>query len=198
MNKRTRLKSPNATTRCFILAVMAICLCADLPAAAGDAPIAEYRIKVAFFYNFLKFVDWPGEDSPRKTSKANVCITGDSKFAEYLRTLQDNKKQPLTITVNSLATDSNTASCHILLIGKTEEEHIVSILAHTRHHPVLSISEASNFADNGGIIEIVRTDKSIGLFSQDKINLRINLKAAQSSGLNIDARLLQIAAEVIK
>ncbi len=48
------------------------------------------------------------------------------------------------------------------------------------------------------MIEIVHSANTVGLFSKDKVNLRINLGTANASGLFIDARLLQIAAEVIK
>lgn len=179
------------------ITIIALCLCTGLSAIADDDPIPEYRIRAAFIYNFLKFVRWPDTHSPVPAGAANVCIIGDNTFAEYLGTLQGTT-QGITINVNSLVRESNMASCHVLIIGRGEEGHVASILAHIRHYPILSISETRNFADNGGIVEIVRVGKSVGLFSQDTINLRINIKPAESSGILIDARLLQIAAEVIK
>lgn len=168
-----------------------VCMCMALPAMADDNYIHEYRVRAAFIYNFLKFVKWP--DTHSSTGKTNVCITGDREFAEYFRHLPNP-----AINVISPAPTGDIPSCHILFIGETEEATAASIVAHASHHAVLSISEARNFADNGGIIEIVKVDKTVGLFSQDKVNLRINLKTAESSGLDIDARLLQVAAEVIK
>lgn len=159
---------------------------------ASERNISKYRVRTAFIYNFLKFVTWPDTHSPK--DKANLCIIGDAEFARYLPSLQNTNK----INVISLVPAGNIAECHILFIGREEETNAASIVAHAGHHAILSISEAKNFADNGGIIEIVRVDKNVGLFSRDKINLRINLKTAISSGLSIDARLLQVAAEVIK
>lgn len=89
-------------------------------------------------------------------------------------------------------------SCHLLFIGKDDDANLNTILSHTRHKAILTISEIKNFADQEGIIEIATASMQVGLFSKDKVNLRINLRAARDDGLNIDARLLQIAAEIIK
>lgn len=175
--------------------IIALCLLvSSTPAAYADSDrnLSEYHVRAAFIYNFLKFVTWPDTHSPK--DKANVCIIGDAEFAHFLPSLQST----VGINVISPIPTEDMARCHVLFIGREEETNAASIVAHVGHHAILSISEAKNFANNGGIIEIVKVDKSVGLFSQDKINLRINLKTAESSGLNIDARLLQIAAEVIK
>lgn len=179
----------------YFLALIVVSFCIVPAATADDVPnqdTHEYRVRAAFIYNFLKFVTWPEMYSPK--NKANVCIIGDAGFASYLPSLRNT----VGINVISPVPTGEISSCHILFIGKEEETNAASIVAHVGHNPVVSISEAKNFADNGGIIEIVRVDKSIGLFSSDRINLRINLRAAKSVGLSIDARLLQIATEVIK
>lgn len=178
----------------YFLAIIPACLWMTGVIAAEEdisASEKEYRIHAAFIYNFLKFVQWPQTHSP--VPAANICITGDRNFASYLRNLQNP-----AVNVLSLETTDDMLSCHILFISNAEAQQTDSIISHMGHHAILSISEASNFANNGGIIEIVRIDKRIGLFSSGKLNLRINLKTAASTGLTIDARLLQIAAEVIK
>lgn len=177
------------------------CMCAFMPVIADDEEdknLHEYKIKIAFIYNFLKFVDWPGDNAPKKTNTATVCILGDRAFSNYFRDLQNTHKQDLTITITDSIPGNNVSACHVLFVGKDDEDNASSFLASARHRPVLTISEAKDFADMGGIIEIVKVGKNVGLFSKDRINLRINLKAAEASNLNIDARLLQIAAEVIK
>ncbi len=193
----------SAMSRIFsiIMVVVIGCLGAFLPALADDETdksANEYRIKIAFIYNFLKFVDWPGDNAPKKSNVATVCITGDKEFSSYFKTFQESHTQSLTININDSASGSVLNSCNILFIGKNQEDNAHSILAYVKHHPVLSISEAKDFADEGGSIEIVRVGKSVGLFYKDKINLRINARTAAEDGLTIDARLLQIAAEVIK
>lgn len=176
------------------------CTCIFVPVNADeqDEATIQYKIKIAFLYNFLKFVDWPGDNAPKKTNSATICIIGDRQFSNYFRELQSSHKQDLAITINDTVTAKDIPSCNILYIGHDEEDNAATLLSYAKGHPVLSISEARDFADNGGIIEMVRVGKSVGLFSKDKLNLRINLKTAEADNLNIDARLLQIASGVIK
>lgn len=177
------------------------CTCTLVPAIAdeeGGKEVAQYRIRIAFIFNFLKFVDWPGAVTPKASNAATVCIAGDQDFSRYFTSFEQAHKQSFAVTITDVTPKSALTSCHVLFIGKDAEDSAQSYLAVVKKQPVLSISEAKSFADDGGIIEMVTVGKSIGLFSKDKINLRINLKAAESSGLSIDARLLQIAADVIK
>lgn len=177
------------------------CTCTLVPAIADEESgkeVAQYRIRIAFIYNFLKFVDWPGAVTPKTSNAATVCIVGDKDFSNYFTSFEQAHRQNFAVTINTTASGNALESCHVLFVGKDAEDSISSLLSHVVHHPVLSISESKGFADEGGIIEMVTVGKSIGLFSKDKINLRINLKSAEASGLSIDARLLQIAAEVIK
>lgn len=184
-----------------IVWVAVLCLLVVLPQVVADedsnSNVSDYRVRIAFIYNFLKFVDWPDGTSPKKTNSANVCIIGDEGFSDYFKSFQESHKQSLAIQINDSVHGSAISTCHVIYVGKNVDD-VSSVLAYTRHHPVLSISEAPNFADNGGIIQIVRVGQTVGLFSKDKINLRINLKEAEADGLTIDARLLQIAAEVIR
>ena len=163
-----------------------------------DKTAHEYKAKTVLIYNFLKFVEWPGNNSPMKTRTANVCIIGDKEFSEYFKAYLQARQTDIKVNLNSSVSGNTIPSCHILFIGRDEEENALSILAHTKNHPVLTISGAKDFADNGGIIELVRVGEDFRAYFKDRINLRINLKTAEDNNLSIDARLLQLAAEVIK
>lgn len=178
------------------------CSCLLLPARAdesGDSQISDYRARIAFLYSFLKFVEWPGDNSPRKTGKAVICIRGDRDFSAYLAALPDRKESALKLEVRELSSgDTGVSTCHILFIGSGAEDNIAGILALVKNYPVLTVSKADDFADNGGIMEIMKAGRKVGLFSQSKVNLRINIKVSEAVNLRVDARLLQIADEVIK
>jgi len=185
-----------------ILAIVVVtCLCAFTPASAddeSDRSIKEYQVKAAFLYNFIKFVTWPGDHALEQTHAANICIVGSNPFGKALNVFRAASSAQLALNVKLNVPDSAIPSCHILFISRSEEDRAASLLALANSHPLLTVSEIKGFADNGGIIEMVKTEQSIGLFSKDKINLRINLRRAEAEGLRIDAQLLEIAAEVIK
>jgi len=179
--------------------VIAAYLCALTPAQAeDDASAKEYRVKAAFLYNFTKFVEWPGAYALGKTHAANICIIGDDPFGSALEVFKQASSPQLELIVKRDIPESAIPTCNILFISRSEENRMGESIAKARAYPVLTVSEISGFADSGGIIEMVKVEKNIGLFSKDKINLRINLKAAEKEKLSIDARLLEIAAEVIK
>ena len=104
----------------------------------------------------------------------------------------------LTFNIKQNVSDADIPTCHILFISTSEERRVGALLARAKDYPSLTVSEIHGFIEDGGIIEMVKTEQNIGLFSKDKINLRINAKQAEKEGLRIDPELLEIAAEVIK
>ena len=41
---------------------------------------AEYSVKLAFLYNFTKFVEWPAEAFPDRGAPLNICLVGQDPF----------------------------------------------------------------------------------------------------------------------
>jgi hypothetical protein len=41
---------------------------------------AEYPVKLAFLYNFTKFVEWPAEAYPGPEAPLNICLVGQNPF----------------------------------------------------------------------------------------------------------------------
>lgn len=187
----------------ILAAMIMVCLSTFAPATIAEERLEksakEYQVKAAFLYNFVKFVEWPGVQALQQTHAANICIIGDEEFGGIAATIfKQASSAQLALNVKLDVSGVDLRSCHVLFISRLEEGHVPSLLASMRSQPVLTVSDAKGFADKGGIIEMVKTEKTIGLFSKDKINLRINLKAAEAEGLRIDADLLKIAAEVIR
>ncbi len=179
--------------------VMGCFLAPSLSIAEDEAAVQkEYVVKVAFLYNFVKFVTWPGAQSLAQTHVANICIIGSNPFGSALDLFKKVSTPQLMLEVKKDISISDIPGCNILFVSKSEEENVSPIIEHAQNHPVLTVSGIKDFADKGGIIEMVKVEQNIGLFSKDKINLRINLKAANKEHLEIDPQLLEIAAEVMK
>jgi YfiR/HmsC-like len=167
--------------------------------AQDDDPAAKAaKVKAVFLYNFIKFVEWSAERSPASSQKATICITGNNPFGSALDALKTTLSGKIDLTITTNVSPAALGKCHILFVTPSESSEFSTMLALTRKHNVLTVSEMNDFADKGGIIEMKTVEKTIGLFSSNKINLRINLKAADAASLRINAQLLEIAAEVIK
>ncbi|HVH09481.1 MAG TPA: YfiR family protein, partial [Gemmatimonadales bacterium] len=75
--------------------------------------------------------------------------------------------------------------CDILFISESEDERVDEILAALKNRPILTVSDAANFAQRGGIIRFV-TAKS-------RVRLEINPDAAQGAHLTLSSKLLRLA-----
>lgn len=179
-------------------------LCIFLPAMADEESDRSLKLRTGFVFSFLtKYTNWPDTNSPLKMGVANVCIVGDRQVSALATTLNNQHEQKLTIhdhsvTVNIITSvnESNITSCHLLFIGEASEDNVPAFLSYTKNRPVLTMSTAKGFADQGGVVEI-NLGNSVGLF-EVRASFRINIKAAAADGMDIDAAALQAAAEVIK
>lgn len=166
---------------------------------AQDADLDKAaKVKAAFLYNFIKFIEWPADRSPSQAKQATICIAGSHPFGGALATLKSQLSGKLELNIVPSVTVGSIAQCHILFIGNGSADSVRELTAESQKHHVLSVSESTDFADKGGIIEMKTVEKSIGLFSSNKINLRINVRAAENASLKINPQLLEIAAEVLK
>ena len=59
----------------------------------------EYEIKVAFPFNFAKFVEWPATVFPDANAPLQLCIIGEGPFAEALSVLEGQLAQGRAIAV---------------------------------------------------------------------------------------------------
>jgi hypothetical protein len=152
------------------------------PGPVRAQPVAsEYEVKAVFLYQFARFVEWPDQmDGP-----LHFCIAGVDVFDGALHdTLQGE-----TIDGRPLAARQILApepGCHVLFIPDRSSGPIY--LRAARQIPVLTVGEAPNFLDEGGIIRL--------FLDGSNIRFEVNLAAADQAGLRLSARLVQLARNV--
>jgi hypothetical protein len=76
--------------------------------------------------------------------------------------------------------------CQLVYIGENAE--LSEILLLLGEQPVLTVSDAAGFIEEGGIIQFI--------LIQNKVRFRINVAAANAAGLNISSKLLSLAVSV--
>lgn len=147
--------------------------------AAGEL---EAKIKAAYVFHVLKFVEWPGAAA----EPLRLCVTGTDAVAQLLAELNGKqiKDRPLRV---DLAPGADLSGCHALFIGRSERRW-QDTLARLRGGGVLTVSDADGFAAGGGIV---------GFLSENgRIKLDINPEAARQANLKISAKLLELARTV--
>lgn len=164
--------------------------CVPLLLAAGlmaFAPLArpaelEAKVKAAYVFHVIKFVDWPALPGDALT----LCINGSDAVSALLGDLAGKpvKDRPLRILA-SLPADA--AQCQVLYVGGPERRW-AELQPRLRGHSVLTLSDQDGFARNGGIV---------GFYPEaGRIRLEINPEAARQANLRISAKLLELARTV--
>lgn len=159
------------------------------PAAAEDKAAL---VKAAFLYNFLKFVQWPGDRAVNARTSVDICILGSNPFdgaATAIMKEASTSARKLNF-VEEKSPQEAAKHCHIVYIPGAEEARAAEITAALRDLPVLTVSDGEEFAQKHGMIGFVLVE--------GKIKLAVNLPALTAAGLKADAQMLEIAHKVIK
>ena len=167
----------------YVLRLFAVCAAIVLSppgvAAPGDL---EAKIKAAYVFHVIKFVDWP----TLPNDAVNLCVSGSDGVTVLLSDLAGKQVKDRTLKVD---TDGNfdPSQCQVLFVGRSDRRW-QDIVARVRSFNVLTISDQEGFARGGGIV---------GLYPDGgKIRLEINPDAARSANLRISAKLLELARTV--
>jgi hypothetical protein len=158
------------------------------PPARADEMQREALIKAAIVYKLAKFVEWPGASFADAGSPLRLCMLGTTPLADALRAAEGRAVHGHPITVGQVDDPGRVDACHIVYIANDQQHRLPALLALFDGRPVLSISEIDGFADNGGVIGIVRRGTRLGF--------QVNLGSARRAGLLVSAPLLELAEVV--
>lgn len=183
--------------RAILSATLAACLVLWHPSSALAESVAhadtvvskEYQLKAAFLYNFAKFVEWPAPPEQQEQDVFVIGIFGDDPFGNDIDTLLMNKTvKEKKIEIKRFNSIKNITPCHILFINPSEIDRLDEIMEHLKGRGVLTVSEASVFTTNGGMINFVMED--------NKVRFEINKQATDKAGLTLSSQLLKLAKSV--
>lgn len=170
-------------------------LCVPLLAGAdarAEAGSKEYLVKAAYLYNFIKFVEWPGEMAVSKQKNIDVCVLGANPFDAQASTVLAAASTPALKIALVEERDVRAAAghCHIVYISRAEEGRVRDILDALKGSHALTVSDIEGFAEKQGMV-------GFGL-AEGKVKLNVNTAALSQAGLRMDAQLLEVAGKVIR
>lgn len=168
---------------------LAIAAAAALVAACPAAPRAqrslEYEVKAAFLFNFVQFVEWPGE-SMRAGEPFRICLAGENPFGGVLeRTVAGEQAAGRPIEVEAIAADAPPSRCQVLFVPRTLAARAPTILRTVGTLPILTVGESARFLEAGGLVDFV--------VEGGHVRFDINADAAAARGLRISSKLLRVA-----
>ncbi|MBW8000929.1 MAG: YfiR family protein [Planctomycetes bacterium] len=173
----------------------------------GAAASREYRIKAAFLYNFIKFIDWPQEKMPDNDEPIIIGIVESEDFIKAFDPIKNKKVKGKKVILRKFdklgEMDENKdqsqwrhkiaalKECHILFFchfaNKKTQNQIIKDLS---GFSVLTVGQADGFLESGGNINFIK--------ERQKVRFEINLKTSKQNELKIKSRFLKLAIRVIK
>ena len=134
------------------IAILCLSLCTTVTLSADDKAPLEYAVKAAFLYNFTKFVEWP-EDTLKNQDSLEICIFGSNPFENNLEsTICGKTAHGKQIKIIYTSKISEILSSQILFINSESKKLTEEVLSAVDDLPILTVSDHSKFASNGGMI----------------------------------------------
>ncbi|MDR3416268.1 MAG: YfiR family protein [Nevskia sp.] len=179
--------APSALLR--LAAALVLLLVGADGACAEIGSASEAAVKMAFVYNFGKFVEWP--PPALATSQPFVlCTAGDTEqFKSSLAAIEGKTAQGHEVKVHALDGNAELAGCQTLFIAQSEREHVRELLKAARNLPILTVSDIDEFADAGGVVELITRN--------GRVQFNINVRAAKAANLTISSELMKLAHSVV-
>ncbi len=184
--------SPGEAARLSVLVGVAlisllVCFGGCTPAvhSQSSAP-TEYDLKLAFLFNFAKFVEWPQDAFANEKAPITLCVFGTDPFGRSLdEIVQGKTANNREFAIRRMMKSEDLRGCQIMFISDTERGRLAEVLESLKHSSVLVVGESDGFAQRGGCIQFYLED--------NKVRFSINVDAVQRARLTVSSKLLALA-----
>ncbi len=184
--------SLDAPVRAALLLVLYWAL---MPLAQGDEQgDLLLQLKVAYLYNFTRFVEWPALPQGQPFV---IGVIGDPELEDRLRALEREGKQAAgrPIQVRGYASVDAIGDPQILFVGRNAEAQLQSVVQRTAGRPTLLVADTPGSARRGVAIELFR--KPDVFRKKEYLRIRITPAGLEGRGLVVSAQLYDVA-EVVR
>lgn len=151
--------------------------------------MSDAETKAAALYHVIAFSDWPSTAFASPNSPLLVGVLGEGPVGALLVDVTRGETwRGRSITVRRCATPAEARSCHVVYIATSEQGRWRTLNRQFVQLPILTASDAVDFAREGGIVQMS--------VDRNRLRLAVNLAAARAGGLVLSSKLLRLA-EVI-
>jgi hypothetical protein len=152
----------------------------------AQVPPTEFEVKSAYLLTFGRFIQWPAQ---RDGAGFDICILGADPFGATLdATIAGATLRGRKVSARRPSSAPAATACDVLFISASEEPRLPAILEQLQRSAVLTVSDITQFAERGGMIQFVTVGK--------RVRFEINLSPARNAGLALGSELLRVASAV--
>jgi|SRR5271157_2397747 len=170
---------------------LAVCTALLFPSEElGQDLSLEYQMKAAYMGKIPSFVEWPASAANTSKTAFHLCTLGVYRFG--IRLAQEVGKVTVggrKIELRLVSKEQELDGCEMVFLSQSEAKRYGKILECLAGKSVLTVGETSGFLEAGGMVELS--------FEHDRLRMEVNLVAARSANLKVDARLLAMAKRVV-
>lgn len=175
----------------FLLALLLSIHFVDALDADAQEALPEFQIKAAYLFNFLKFVEWPGDAFADPLAPIVIGVVGEDPFGSALPEVIVGKTvQGRDLVIRRYHAGESLRGATILFISESERKRLPQVLAGLQGSSVLTVSDIGGFLEAGGMIQF--------LSENDRVRFAINVDATSRVGLKVSSKLLSLAQVVGK
>lgn len=159
---------------------------------AGQELLTETpnKVEAAFLRNFAHYVTWPPDVFADDHTPWCIGILGNDPFGDVLdKTLAGRTEQGRSFEVLRADSPNELPKCQIVFVAYQDAAKRRAALATLKNLPVLTVSDAPEFLQEGGIIQF-----HVG----DRVEMSINLDQSRSASLTIQTKMLEVSREVVE
>ncbi len=172
---------------CWLTFGLAMLTASAATRAAAQGQSIEYDVKAAFLINFARYVEWP--PGARRGQSFGLCVLEPDPFGPRLEAVVAGESwSGRAISVHRLPDTQDLHNCHLLYVPAGAIRTFRAAMPAIASQPILTVGESEDFADAGGMIEMI--------VDHNKVRFAISQRAAEAAGLRISSRLLRLAREV--
>ncbi|MBK1877771.1 YfiR family protein [Pelagicoccus mobilis] len=172
------------------LVAIACLLLGKLVAPTHAQPVEQATIEAAITLQILSFTEWPESDG--STVRKIGIYESDEHFEAFRKLAQNERYQGRFAieTVDSELEDSDLSQLDAIFFPRPQYTAIPRIVRKTENQALVLIGAFDGFLEQGGMVKLVK--------SQKKLGFEIQLENSNRRGIQYRAKLLRLAAKIIK
>jgi hypothetical protein len=157
-------------------------------ATESDA-VLERRVKAAFLYQFIPYVDWPSAPVAAQDAPIVIAVAGsDDVVKELTSVIGGRMAKERPVTVRRWRESDLAGGPGIVYVRREENARLPAISRAAQATGTLVVTETDNALSNGSMINFQVVD--------GRVRFDVALTTVESAGLRISSRLLAVAREV--
>jgi hypothetical protein len=156
----------------------------------AQTALSENQVKAALVFNFARYVEWPATAFANAMDPLFICHLGRDNLGGSILALNTRQVNGRAIRTRASTTLDETRGCHIVFLSDSEERRIAPLLRGLADKPILTVSDATGFAEAGGAIGIVQ--------GETRLQFDVNRASLDLAQLKASSNLLKLARTLIE